>query len=128
MTGLGFGRLMTCSRWMQSRVERKWLLEFEGIGGRRGAREKDEVPAMRRDRARDRDESMASKQIIPIGLLSRAGNARACPVGIGHVFRIDDIDIASVGDGCGRHCMRHSVQRPKTLVNRDLKDRRRRVE
>ncbi|SCB61613.1 hypothetical protein GA0061105_12057 [Rhizobium aethiopicum] len=38
------------------------------------------------------------------------------------------MDIASISNNRGRHHVDHDVERPKPLVNRDLKDRRRRIE
>lgn len=83
---------------------------------------------MPRDRARDRNETMLSKQIVSEDLLSGAGNARAQPVGIGHVSRIDNMDIASIGNDSCRHPVRHGVERPEPVVDRDFKDRRRGIE
>src|SRR5690606_17642056 len=69
-----------------------------------------------------------SQELVAEGLLARAGNARAQPVAIGHRLRIDDVDIAGIGDDGSRHAMRYRVERPKPLVDRDFENGRRGIE
>lgn len=115
-------------RRMQSRVEGKRFLEFQRIGTRRNSCRKDQIPAMRGDSARDRDEAVLPKQVVPEGLLTRSGDAWVQPVRVGYACWIDDMDNGGIGDDGCRHHMRDRIERPKPLVHRNLEDCRRWIE
>ena len=75
---------------MKARIEGERLLQPDGIGPRRNRADEDQVPAMRRNRARDEDELVLGEQGIAEGLLPGAGYTWPQPVGIGN--GIDDTD------------------------------------
>ena len=72
---------------MQSRVEREWLLKIQAIKTAALSRVEDQVPAMIRDRTRNRHEAMATKTIIAKGLLARGRNPGRSQLGFGTASR-----------------------------------------
>lgn len=113
---------------MQPWIEREIFLQPHRIGAHRIAGEEDQVPAMGRHRAGDRDQRVLREQIVAEGLLSggRAGGSE--PSGVGHGGGVDDVDPGRVGDRDRGHHMRHRVEGGEAGVHGDLDDRGRRVE
>jgi hypothetical protein len=68
---------------MQPGIKSKGFLELQGVGARSATCQKNEVPAMRRDRAPNCDEPVTSKQVVSEGLLSRAGMPGRSQLGLG---------------------------------------------
>jgi hypothetical protein len=113
---------------MQTRVERERLLKLDRIEARSLERVENQVPAVRGDRARNRDEAMVAKKMIAEGLLARAYNSRSQPIGVWNVVAFDDVNLGDVGNPRRRQNEGHSVERLEAFVDGNLKDGGRRIE
>jgi hypothetical protein len=83
---------------------------------------------MPRHRARDCDKGMLSLQIVTERLLTGARDTGSQPVRIENGGWIDDMHRGAVGNHGPPPSHARQCQTAKTLVDRDLKDRRRRVD
>lgn len=97
---------------MQARVQGERPLGLSLAGFSRSVCDKNQVPAMRRNRARDQHETVCAECLVPECLLSWARNARPQPVRVRHIVRTDDMDGSWIG----------------ALMDRDLQGRRSRIQ
>jgi hypothetical protein len=115
-------------RWVQTGIKGECLLELQRIVAGRLAGDKDQVPAMTGHRAWNCEKTMLSQQVVAECLLAGARDTGPQPVRIGNGDWIDDMHRGGVGDDSRRQDMWDRVECAESLVDRDLKDRRRRVD
>jgi hypothetical protein len=75
---------------MQSRIQRKPLLQSHIVSSRGTRRDEYQVPAVHRNRAWNGNEFVRAQELVAVVLLSGAGNSRLQPVGIGQRLGFDN--------------------------------------
>jgi hypothetical protein len=136
-SGLGSGqadataiqqKTVSSARRMKTSIKREAFLRSQRISPCCPVGNKDQIPTIVGNRARNDDEFVASKQRVAESLLAGARNSRPDPIGIWDQLRVNDVDRGRLENGRGRQHVRHYVQRTEPFVDRHLKDGRRGID
>jgi hypothetical protein len=112
---------------MQPRIKREHFLQPKSTRVDCRPDDKNQIPTMRRHRARNQHNPVPSQQRIAKRLLAGTGNARPQPVGIRNIFRRNDIYASQFDDCCSDKHVPNRVEGGKALVNRHLEHSGRRI-
>lgn len=115
-------------RRVEARIERKRLLNDVGKEPFGVFDVKNDVPAVLGYDARDNQPQMLGKQPVPMRLLTSTRLPGKEPVWVRQIVRSDHVQALRLSDSCMREHVRHRVESPERLVDRNLKDGGRGVE